>query len=341
MKKTLFTPVVLLVSISCARAENIVYPADSGVLNVRTEFGAKGDGTTDDTAAIQRAIVAALGKHKIVYLPDGVYRVSDTLRWNNGDPTSANGGWIPFAQMQGQSRAKTIIKLAESATGFGDAAAPKAVIQTASSAGHGNKKYKDGEGNEAFENHIRNLSVDAGNHAGAIGIDYQVSNCGALRDVSIRGEGVTGLRLERRDNGPGLVKNVSIDGFASGIRARQEIAQMTLENVALANQREVGLRFDGSIFAIRKLTSRNSVPAIQATGSALLVLLDGDFAGGDAGKNAIESNDKTRFYLRNVRSAGYGAALKHGETVEKGPISEMASEVCGQSDVATRSSFSR
>ena len=38
-----------------ARAENIVFPADAGVLNVR-DLGVKGDGTTDDTAALQAAI---------------------------------------------------------------------------------------------------------------------------------------------------------------------------------------------------------------------------------------------------------------------------------------------
>ncbi|MDI7776637.1 glycosyl hydrolase family 28-related protein [Asticcacaulis sp. EMRT-3] len=40
-----------------------------------TTFGAKGDGTTDDTAALQAAIDAS----PVVYLPMGFYRVTDTL----------------------------------------------------------------------------------------------------------------------------------------------------------------------------------------------------------------------------------------------------------------------
>lgn len=40
------------------------------------DAGAKGDNSTDDTAALQRAITA----HRVVYLPIGRYRITDTLR---------------------------------------------------------------------------------------------------------------------------------------------------------------------------------------------------------------------------------------------------------------------
>ncbi|MEZ0244109.1 MAG: glycosyl hydrolase family 28-related protein [Sphingomonas sp.] len=43
--------------------------------NVR-DLGVKGDNTTDDTAAIQRAI----DTHRVLYFPSGFYRVTDTLR---------------------------------------------------------------------------------------------------------------------------------------------------------------------------------------------------------------------------------------------------------------------
>jgi hypothetical protein len=44
-------------------------------INVHT-LGAKGDGVTDDTAAIQKAI----DTHRVVYLPQGFYQVNDTIR---------------------------------------------------------------------------------------------------------------------------------------------------------------------------------------------------------------------------------------------------------------------
>ena len=47
-----------------------------GIISV-TEFGARGDGTADDTAAIQAAIDAANGG--TVYLPPGTYRITSPI----------------------------------------------------------------------------------------------------------------------------------------------------------------------------------------------------------------------------------------------------------------------
>src|SRR5437899_5759912 len=51
----------------------------SGVNNVR-DFGAKGDGVTDDTAALQAAITQASGG--IVFVPAGTYVVTSQLTYN-------------------------------------------------------------------------------------------------------------------------------------------------------------------------------------------------------------------------------------------------------------------
>ena len=308
---------------------SIVFPADSGVLNVRdAKYCAKGDGLADDTVAIQKALTEGLAQHRVVYLPDGTYLVSDTLKWQNAAEAGNNvKGWGPFLQLQGQSRAKTIIRLKEGAAGYGDADAPKAVIQTGSSGGHGGKKYSKGEGNEAFENHLRNFTVDVGKgNAGAIGVDYQVSNTGAMRHVSIKGQGYAGISLERRDNGPGLIKDVSVDGFQFGIRTYQEIAHFTLENIALSNQSEAGIWMRDSVVAARKITSKNSVPAIQMAGVALLALFDCDFSGGEGAAAIAVTGTEARLYVRSLKTAGYQGSVRLRGQTQKAILAEWSSD---------------
>ena len=64
-----------------APADEFVGPFPSW-LNVKTDFGARGDGKTDDTAALQKALDAinpTAGNPKVLYFPAGVYRIAKTL----------------------------------------------------------------------------------------------------------------------------------------------------------------------------------------------------------------------------------------------------------------------
>ena len=60
----------------------------------KTQFGAKGDGHADDTAAITQAIAAAKkqGGNPIVYLPPGLYNVSSTISVSGGGYTIGGSG---------------------------------------------------------------------------------------------------------------------------------------------------------------------------------------------------------------------------------------------------------
>ena len=107
------------------------FPSDSGILNVR-DFGAKGDGRSDDTAQFVAAIAAAVtirarfsGAPGRFILPSGTYWVSRSLvkRYSDGRYGS---GMI----LVGQSETSTIIKLTDNAPGFGNANAPRGVIMT-------------------------------------------------------------------------------------------------------------------------------------------------------------------------------------------------------------------
>ena len=69
-----------LLAVAAVAVVPVVWTAEKiySLFNVK-DFGARGDGITDDTAAIQAAIDASLPGGK-VYFPAGVYRMSAPLR---------------------------------------------------------------------------------------------------------------------------------------------------------------------------------------------------------------------------------------------------------------------
>jgi len=68
----------------------------SRVFDARRDFGARGDGRTDDTAVIQKAIDAARkhGRGAIAYLPTGTYVITKTLRITGRDYSVGGTGFM-------------------------------------------------------------------------------------------------------------------------------------------------------------------------------------------------------------------------------------------------------
>lgn len=71
------------------------WPVAPVILDAKRDFGAAGDGRTDDTDAIRRAIDAARehGANAMAYLPKGNYVVSETLRMEGADYTVGGAGY--------------------------------------------------------------------------------------------------------------------------------------------------------------------------------------------------------------------------------------------------------
>jgi hypothetical protein len=272
------------------------YPPDSGIVNVR-DFGAKGDGRADDTAALQAAINAAgpdtgafFWRSRIVFLPDGIYRVSAQLQRRY-----ANGAFGSGMILLGQSTTGTVIRLTDHAVGFGDPGAPRGVVMTTAklldgTPTSGGKDYSNkGEGNDAYENFVENLTIDVGaDNPGAIGIDYLANNIGAIRDVVVtapQGSGATGIAMTRKWPGPALLQRVTVHGFGTGIAVANTEYGVTLDHVRLDDQRDIGLANDRNEIAADHLSVETYGTAIANTSPmGLIVLANSDLrrAGGES-----------------------------------------------------------
>jgi hypothetical protein len=313
----LFAGIALFAASQPLRAENIVFPADAGVIDVtKAPYNARGDGKTDDTLAIQQALSQFPNANKIIYLPNGTYLISDTLKWPAG---TSEGNSYKRTTLQGQSRAGTIVRLRDNAPDYNDFNKRKAMI------------YTGPHPAQRFGNEIRNLTVDSGSgNPGVAAVQFNTSNQGCVREVTIRsgdGKGLIGLDMSFvNEIGPLLIKNVSVSGFDIGIKTGGAVNSMTLEHITLENQNQFGFRNEGEIVNIRGLKSSNAVPAVSnGPGSSFITLLDSTLHGKGRAAHAIE-NEAT-FFARNVTTSGYAGALKNsdGKSVTGPKIEEFVS----------------
>ena len=320
MLRPFFSAALWLCSAVTIRAD-VVFPADSGFVNVKERYGARGDGMTDDTAAFQKA---AVEKAQNLYLPAGTYLVSDTLLF-------LPKRWV----LQGQDREKTILRLKDGAPGFEDVAKPKPFVSFF--APFMEKKASTGQ---AFRNSLYNLTIEVGaNNPGAVALNYLNNNQGTVEGVTIRSRdpqrrGKAGLGLVCNWPGPALIKNVRVEGFDFGVWSTIGQYSMAIEHLDLEGQREAGIWNGSQPLSIRGLRSKNTVPAIKNTNwGSLVVLIDSELTGGAAGVAAIENGDASKegengpgLFVRNLKTQGYKFAIA-SKTAEKtaevpGPVVE-------------------
>jgi len=304
MKIVLRMAIVPFTAATPAFAENIIFPPGSGVIDVKAQYGAKGDGVTDDTAAIQRALT---DEKSLIYLPNGTYLVSDTLRW---------GGKQKRQVLQGQSTDGTIIRLKDRAAGYQQADKPLAVIWTGRLPA------------QRFRNGIRNLTVDTGaGNAGAIGVQFIANNQGGMSDVSIRsgdGGGIIGLDLGYTDEqGPCLIAGVKVTGFDIGIHTKHAVDSVTFEHITVENQKRFGFVNEGQCISMRGFISTNNVPAFyNQRGPGVVTLLDAKLSG--SGEAAI-LNEAT-LYARNVAVRGCKLAIQNNTGTKENAAGPMVAE---------------
>ena len=279
------------------------FPANAGLIDVKVSYGATGDGVTDDTAAIQKAITDHLAQGRVIYLPAGTYLVSDKLTY--GD----NLERAKFLTIQGQGRDQTIIKLKDSCAGYDKR---KAVLTL----------FEGNTTGMAFNNCVYDLTIDVGvGNPGAVALEYMTNNLGSCERLTLRssdpaGLGAAGFDLSRHEPGPGLIRDIVIEGFDYGVMSVQTCFSMTFENLTLRKQRKAGISNNTQSLFIRKMRSENSVPAIvfaDNTPYGDISVYDSEFVGTGAAAaagGAIVAG-KSMVNLRNVKQHGYAKLIDY------------------------------
>ena len=300
----------------------------------------------------------------VVYLPDGEYLVSDTvsqgwpalamnilkgwdhveffrvespeherelngghfIRGQSGKATVyAENNW--YLRVIGQSRDKTIIRLKDNAPDFG-VGAEKAVLtfyllQVGSNVNLGN--------------FCENLTIDTGrSNPGAVGLKWNSSNWGGVRNLSIRsgdGAGRAGL-LSEANNATGYLRDLCIKGFDTGIEiAAGRETMVVLEYATLSGQRETAIRIGdarsgpgGDPLSARKLLVENAPVALRVGRAGQAIVLESEFRAASEQAVAMDVEPDGFLLARDVRIQGYRAAVRHrGKiTAGAGNIAEYA-----------------
>ncbi len=290
---------------SVGDAEEIVFPDDPrAVIDVKRDCGATGDGIADDSDALQTAVERVGGSDytRFIYLPNGTYRITRTLVMKppgDGGEGSMVGPWL-----WGQDRERTIIKLDDDAPGFDDAEKPREAIRGLS--------RPDGAGMNAdfFDRTVVNLTIDTGNNPGAVGIKFYSNNTGLMQDVLIRGRGACGLDLGFNDqNGPHLIQDVEITGFAVGIRTGHILNSQTLSRVTIRGARDVGLLHRRQVLAVEGLRVVDSPCAIDSGGNGVLTLVDATLENSSAAAGPAIKLHEGHLYAARIATKGFSTVI--------------------------------
>jgi hypothetical protein len=280
-------------------------PHGAGFRNVR-DFGAKGDGVSDDTPAFIRALELGRGGHGThektpanVYVPSGTYLLSDTLIVYRA------------TMLAGDADDPPTLLLKKNSPGFGDPEHPKPLIVTygAYDTDPADRQWAirtdqvGGSTNNTFFITVRhlNLKIEAGN-PGAWGLFWLVAQQTALRNVTIDAGAGQGCLKSFWWGGGGVLSHLRLVGGDYGWHV-QETSQWAARSCELSGQRKASLWLNGVWnFALLDFRFRHTAP-MQVLGGRLS-LVDSSFAEITGGCAIVEApgSGTSNFNLRRDRT---------------------------------------
>ncbi len=243
----------------------------------------------------------------VLYFPKGTYLISDTLCYEHNFLSNMGGGKLcTQIRFKGEDAASTVIRLQDAAPGFSDAE-PKPMVQ-----------FLIGEGsNVAMSNYFEDLTLDCGNqNTSAVGLDFFCNNSGAVRNVNIRsgdGSGAAGLMLGHGNYSGVLLKNISVQGFDSGLHIDSSRGTMFVaaESFRLKDQRRESVFAGSPCISLRDFHCSGAPCAVtMGTVHGHLVMLDSVLEG--KGPHAIQAGESSAYFSK-LKIKGFDRVASLGE----------------------------
>ncbi|MEI8246635.1 MAG: glycosyl hydrolase family 28-related protein [Lentisphaerota bacterium] len=229
-------------------------------------------------------------------------------------------------RIMGQSREHTVIRLKDHASGF-EAEKAKPVLTY----------YLLQRGsNINIGNFFENVSIDTGKgNPGAVGIQWNNSNFGAIRNVAIHSgdtQGHTGLRMHC-NNATGHFQDLRIDGFNYGLdlsagretMIAMEYATFSGQHTAAIHAGDAGSGAGGDSLSARKIRIEGCPNPVMVGIAGQLVLLDSEISAEKGkGSTAIELNQDAFLLARRIKIFGFYCSIMNGGQKISGDIVEYA-----------------
>ncbi|MCD8481325.1 MAG: glycoside hydrolase family 55 protein [Verrucomicrobia bacterium] len=314
---------VFIASGSETRAQGVAFPEGTGVIDVTAEpWNFDNTGTEDITAKFQQLVDQTIPRKTItspegywpfiIYFPNGVYRITDSIVGAVLNNRAALGGLV----IQGESQHGTILRLDDNAAGFGNRNSPKVFLDY----------FAGNATNNAFINMLENLTLDVGSgNPGAIGLRFHANNTGAVCNVSIlssdpNGAGFAGIEAVKNTNGPWLIRGLEIRGFEYAMNlgnVENNRHMVSIQDLTLFNQSVAGIRLNQFKVNIFNMRSYNNVPlVVDLHPSGMINIIDAEWIvpeGQTTSEAAIRSTSPV--YLRNIINQGYPAIVSTASDV--------------------------